>query len=151
MTLATHQPEGVLPGAWAAERSAQVKEETAQRAGDTDGNIYPTAIGSLQLWRARVECPLHWYTCVPTKLQDAGRCGALLREVKKEPTQWAGDTDGAECHIALCPEVPSLGSRLAAHQSHSRPKTQWLLTLRCRLTEFTPAHPIRVFEPRPII
>ena len=44
MTLATHQPEGVLPGAWAAERSAQVKEETAQRAGDTKQNALPPGL-----------------------------------------------------------------------------------------------------------
>ena len=44
MTLAAHQPEGVLPGAWAAERSAQVKEETAQRAGDTKQNALPPGL-----------------------------------------------------------------------------------------------------------
>ena len=33
---APHDPAQPMPGAWATERSAQVKEEPAQRAGDTE-------------------------------------------------------------------------------------------------------------------
>jgi len=37
---------GRLPQAWAVERFAQVKEEPAQRAGDTEQNALPS-------WRLR--------------------------------------------------------------------------------------------------
>jgi len=36
--------------------------------------------------------------------QDSGRRGARRGEVKKEPYR-AGDTNGAECHVGLSPEV----------------------------------------------
>ena len=38
------QPSASLPGGWAAEGSAQVKEEPAQRAGDTEQNPLPSSV-----------------------------------------------------------------------------------------------------------
>ncbi len=42
------------PGAWAAERSAQVKEEPAQRAGDTEQNALPPTCLGLEVQGLRV-------------------------------------------------------------------------------------------------
>ncbi len=100
MTLTAHRPDGALPGAWAAVRSAQVKEELAQRAGDTKQNALPPRL------LARIEAILSTIPDPEIPVISIRELG-ILRGVRLH-----ADGNGAQIEIIITPTYsgcPAIG------------------------------------------